>query len=355
MVGSPNVYSARTMLRRAAILTAVTALLSALAAPANASSATIVSQAVTSGERVPLVPLSVPDHHYPLPSIVENEEGRTVVTIAVAGDGRVTDASVVSSSGHPRLDQAALQVAKSQWMFAPTAERQTPSGDTLTVSVDWMLPFDDFDLAVPATGPAQVPLLPVTEQRGGVAPPRAMVSGITADDYPLESIRSMEQGIVGVRILIKEDGVPGEVEVLVSSGFPRLDEAARSMILRRWRYRPATQNGVPIASWSPTNVAFQIAQPVATPAECRERPRLAAERVPPVSLFGRQTLRRQVFADEEGRVQTALLLTQRGWKRLNRSVQDLNQPVRFHPKPTINGMPARCWYDADITIAVRRR
>ena len=344
------------MFRPAAILIGVTALLSAVAAPANASSATIVSESAKSGERVPLVPLSVPDHHYPLPSLVENEEGRAVVTIAVAADGRVNDAKIVSSSGYPRLDQAALQVAKSQWVFAPTIEHQLPDSDMLAVNVDWTLPFEDFSLAVPSTFPGQDPLLPVSELRGGVAPPRAMAQqGVTAEDYPPESILNYEQGTIGVRILVKDDGVPGEVEVLVSSGFPRLDEAARTMILRRWRYRPATKNGVPLASWLPTNVTFRLELPAAAPAECREQPRLAAERVPRVSLFGWLTLRRQVFSDEAGTVQSALLLTQKGWKRLRWSVQDLTQPIRFYPRPTIKGMPARCWYDADVTIMVRRR
>jgi TonB family protein len=295
----------------------------------------------------------VPDAHYPFPSLVANEDGRSVVTIAVAADGRVTEAKILSSSGSPRLDQAALQVAKSQWVFAPTEERQLPDADTLTVNIDWTLPFDDLDLAVPPTFPGQDPLLPVSELRGGVAPPRAMASGILADDYPPESILNKEQGTIGVRILIKEDGVPGEVEVLVSSGYPRLDEAARTMILRKWRYRPATQNGVPIASWVPTSVVYQLAQRVTPPKECREQSRLAAERVPRASLFGRQTLRRQVFADEEGRVQSALLLTEKGWMRLRQSVRDLGQPIYFDPKPTIDGMPAKCWYDADVTVRVR--
>jgi TonB family protein len=342
------------MFTRAAIFIAATGLLCLTALAANASSATIASQAGNNAERVPLVPLSVPDHHYPFPSLVANEEGRSVVSITVAADGRVTEVKIISSSGSPRLDQAALQVAKSQWVFAPTAERQLPDPDTLTVNIDWTLPFDDFDLAVPAVGPGQVPLLLVSELRGGVAPPQAMQQpGITADDYPLESIRNNEQGTIGVRIFIKEDGVPGEVEVLVSSGYPRLDEAARTMILRRWRYRPATRNGVPIASWTPTNVVFQIEQPATPPKECRQRPVLVNERVPRASLFGWLTLRRQVFADEEGRVQSALLLTEKGWMRLGSGVQDLKQPIRFYPKPMIDGMPARCWYDADVTVRVR--
>lgn len=58
--------------------------------------------------------------------------------------------------------------------------------------------------------------------------------------YPLASRRLGEEGRVLLRVRVSAHGLPAEVDIRQSSGFPRLDEAARAAVLR-WRFVPARQ------------------------------------------------------------------------------------------------------------------
>jgi protein TonB len=48
-----------------------------------------------------------------------------------------------------------------------------------------------------------------------------------------------------------------DVQVLKSSGFPRLDEAAITAI-RKWSFSPAVQNSQPVKSWTRVQVTFNL-------------------------------------------------------------------------------------------------
>ena len=61
--------------------------------------------------------------------------------------------------------------------------------------------------------------------------------------YPPESRRSREQGLVSLRVLIDEAGHARDVRVERSSGFPRLDEAAR-LAVSRALFRPYVEAGI---------------------------------------------------------------------------------------------------------------
>lgn len=56
--------------------------------------------------------------------------------------------------------------------------------------------------------------------------------------YPMMSRRLNEEGMVLLRVRVSVDGNPLAVEVKESSGFPRLDQAARETV-ERWRFVPA--------------------------------------------------------------------------------------------------------------------
>lgn len=56
------------------------------------------------------------------------------------------------------------------------------------------------------------------------------------------------RGRVKVRLLIRADGSVAGVDVVISSGDAALDEAARLGVLR-WRFSPATRDGVPIDAY----------------------------------------------------------------------------------------------------------
>jgi protein TonB len=75
--------------------------------------------------------------------------------------------------------------------------------------------------------------------------------------YPSMSIRYGEQGTVTVRVFVKADGTAGQVEVRSSSGYPLLDESARTAV-QSWRFRPATSDGKPVADWFLIPIPFKL-------------------------------------------------------------------------------------------------
>ena len=64
--------------------------------------------------------------------------------------------------------------------------------------------------------------------------------------YPGLSKRLGEQGQVIHSVLIGTDGLPVSAQLVKSSGFDRLDQAAYTAVMR-WRYVPGKRNGVPTA------------------------------------------------------------------------------------------------------------
>ena len=75
--------------------------------------------------------------------------------------------------------------------------------------------------------------------------------------YPLYSRRSRETGVVMLRVLIDERGLPAQVHVEKSSGYGRLDEAAVAA-MRGARFKPYSENGVPLPVWAPAPIVFEL-------------------------------------------------------------------------------------------------
>lgn len=61
--------------------------------------------------------------------------------------------------------------------------------------------------------------------------------------YPAMSKRLGEQGKTIIRVLIGVDGLPKSASIRESSGYDRLDKAARTAVMS-WRYVPGKRNGV---------------------------------------------------------------------------------------------------------------
>ncbi len=76
-------------------------------------------------------------------------------------------------------------------------------------------------------------------------------------DYPPGLIRQEIEGIVTLRVLIGTDGRVKAVEPVRfdDEGFL---EVTRAQALRKWRFLPATRDGVPVESWREMTVRFQI-------------------------------------------------------------------------------------------------
>ncbi len=80
------------------------------------------------------------------------------------------------------------------------------------------------------------------------AHPKTVTSGVEylqkpAPVYPTFSRRMQEEGKVILRVLVNLKGKPEQVEIQKSSGFPRLDEAARQTVLSSYLFKPYSENG----------------------------------------------------------------------------------------------------------------
>ncbi len=79
-------------------------------------------------------------------------------------------------------------------------------------------------------------------------------------DYPSAARRLDMEGRVELRVLIGTDGRVKQAEVRKSSGHSVLDEAAIAHALKKWRYKPATEDGTPVESWTSVPVTFELKQ-----------------------------------------------------------------------------------------------
>ena len=75
--------------------------------------------------------------------------------------------------------------------------------------------------------------------------------------YPPDSLNNGEEGVVGVSVSVAADGKPLDVIISKSSGYSRLDRAAKQAILR-YRFKPATRGGIPIPYKYHFNVNFKL-------------------------------------------------------------------------------------------------
>nr|WP_240352335.1 energy transducer TonB [Chromobacterium alkanivorans] len=75
-------------------------------------------------------------------------------------------------------------------------------------------------------------------------------------EYPERSRENGEQGTVLLRVEVGAAGRAGEVAVASSSGYPRLDRAAKAAV-ERWRFAPARRNGQAVDSVLMVPVCFQ--------------------------------------------------------------------------------------------------
>lgn len=75
--------------------------------------------------------------------------------------------------------------------------------------------------------------------------------------YPPASRRANEEGTVRLKVLVDESGRPKDVQIAQSSGFSRLDEAAKQAV-RRWRFQAAMNGGQAMSAWTQVAITFRL-------------------------------------------------------------------------------------------------
>lgn len=87
-------------------------------------------------------------------------------------------------------------------------------------------------------------------------PPR-LGPGAAEPAYPPGSRWDREQGRVTLQLVVRADGRVAAVRVIRSSGFPRLDRAARETALR-WRLQPARRGGEAVEGVLDKTLEFRL-------------------------------------------------------------------------------------------------
>lgn len=120
--------------------------------------------------------------------------------------------------------------------------------------------------AVQAPTPVEAPVKtpakkasPPPPKPAPVQPPSADAQGLQnkAPVYPQMSRKKKEQGTVWLLLEVKADGSVGDISIKQSSGFSRLDQAARQAV-KKWQFEPARKNGTAIDFWYEMPVNFAL-------------------------------------------------------------------------------------------------
>lgn len=76
-------------------------------------------------------------------------------------------------------------------------------------------------------------------------------------EYPLSARRKRQEGLVLLRVILDEHGIPGTVEIKTSSGVSVLDKAAVTAVLQ-WRFEPYRVGKEPQASEAEVPIRFEM-------------------------------------------------------------------------------------------------
>jgi periplasmic protein TonB len=128
-------------------------------------------------------------------------------------------------------------------------------------------PLEPTPLPVVLPTPTPTPAPPQAVAQAVAVPPQpALVSAPRFDAdyldnpapaYPALSRRMGEHGRVLLRVHVTPEGSPAQIEVRESSGFERLDKAARDTV-QRWRFVPAKQGDRGVAAWVLVPISFSL-------------------------------------------------------------------------------------------------
>lgn len=88
--------------------------------------------------------------------------------------------------------------------------------------------------------------------------PLSVAATHTTPPYPALMARLGAEGTVVLRLLIGADGRVKTAQMVKSSGYPGLDEAAIGWVIAHWRYQPATKGGEAVDSAANVAVTFNL-------------------------------------------------------------------------------------------------
>lgn len=110
----------------------------------------------------------------------------------------------------------------------------------------------------PRVAPPAPPAPPAAVAPPSPATPKGRGNVFSDDDFPDASRRAEEQGVTRVSYVVDPTGKVSSCTVTQSSGFPRLDDATCKIIMRRFRFNPATRDGQPVSETKNQPVRWRL-------------------------------------------------------------------------------------------------
>lgn len=188
-------------------------------------------------------------------------QGRVVLQATIEGNGSVSSQSVIS--GDASLAQPA-QTAVRQWRFEPYTQNGHPVKvrQTLTFNFIRDKKFGELDPQLP---PPSIAAPQLTAPQDGTPPASGVFrvgDGVTAPraiyapnaEYNQELTRAQNQGVCVLGLVVDAEGKPRDIKVVRSTGLG-LDKKAVEAV-RKWKFEPATKDGVPVAVLINVEVTF---------------------------------------------------------------------------------------------------
>jgi TonB family protein len=157
----------------------------------------------------------------------------------------------------------------------------------------------------------------------GITPPKA-ANDHSVKNYPEISRVNGEQGAVVLSFIVNADGTESNAEVVKSSGYPRLDQAAVDEVTANWRYVPAMRDGKPIQVRLETVVRWALNNHQDDPLQHLE---LAVKDFPPGAYDRGETGTTTVLAifDTNGHFLVASLLQTSGYSDLDEAAKKIER------------------------------
>jgi protein TonB len=188
-------------------------------------------------------------------------------TLASAAEVEPEAAEVFEPLSEPLLAEPSLSESLVWAEPEPLPAADEPQGPLAPRSVDWLA---ERPLAVgvlakgaePPLGPAdeaQTTPLPALTRAPAPVVLEPVALRAPAPTYPRLARRAGEEGSVLLRLHLDPTGAIVRVEIVESSGFERLDEAAREA-LAGWSFEPRREDGQAVATSLLHRVTFRLSE-----------------------------------------------------------------------------------------------
>ena len=158
---------------------------------------------------------------FPREALLGSVEGRVVIRLSLAKDGSVTSAEILKGSGNAQLDAVAREKLL-QWRADP---------DELTPEILAKGKVEIVDFRQEAFRASVYP-----DRRGWFETEKSMRFWMFAPfpSYPVEERRRHHTGTVMIQLRIGSKGIPEDIRIVASSGYPVLDQSALNAV-KLWR------------------------------------------------------------------------------------------------------------------------